>query len=307
MTIYQLECFIAVAEELNFSAAAERLFTTQPAITYQINALEKETGLHLFERTTRRTKLTAAGQSFYLDMVQMTSFGRQALKKAQDIQDADRSRLTVGLRQLFDYGTFSSILTEFQHQFPNACVDVVPQDNRRPLEQLRSGQLDIGFFYATEHSRDRDISFTPLFSLGYHVLMNKNSPLAHRQALHLADLKGQSVVSSGAFDSFLSACQGPSLEQLAQVGVDCSKITPSFEGALIMIQMGTAMSIVPCLDEAVIPGIVKVPLLDYPPVTVEIAVMRHAPRLEIQSFIEIAKQKYAHYHTERFLPNGELL
>ena len=51
MTIYQLECFIAVAEELNFSAAAERLFTTQPAITYQINALEKETGLHLFERT----------------------------------------------------------------------------------------------------------------------------------------------------------------------------------------------------------------------------------------------------------------
>lgn len=129
MTIYQLECFIAVAEELNFSAAAERLFTTQPAITYQINALEKETGLHLFERTTRRTKLTAAGQSFYLDMVQMTSFGRQALKKAQDIQDADRSRLTVGLRQLFDYGTFSSILAEFQHQFPNACVDVVPQDN----------------------------------------------------------------------------------------------------------------------------------------------------------------------------------
>ena len=139
MTIYQLECFIAVAEELNFSAAAERLFTTQPAITYQINALEKETGLHLFERTTRRTKLTAAGQSFYLDMVQMTSFGRQALKKAQDIQDADRSHLTVGLRQLFDYSTFSSILAEFQHQFPNACVDVVPQDNRRRWNSCAPG------------------------------------------------------------------------------------------------------------------------------------------------------------------------
>ena len=64
---------------------------------------------------------------------------------------------------------------------------------------------------------------------------------------------------------------------------------------LIMIQMGTAMSIVPCLSTAVIPGIVKVPLLDFPPVTVEIAAMRHAPRLEVQSFIEIAKQKYAHH------------
>ena len=243
MTIYQLECFIAVAEELNFSAAAQRLFTTQPAVTYQINTLEKETGLHLFDRTTRRTKLTAAGQSFYLDMVQMTSFGRQALKKAQDIQAADRSHLVVGLRQLFDYGTFASILAEYQRQYPNAQVEVIPQSNRRPLEELRSGQLDIGFFYATEHSSDRDVSFTPLFSLGYYVLMNPNCPLADRKALHLADLKGQSVVSSGAFDSFLSACQGPSLEELAQVGVDCSKITPSFEGALIMITMGS-----PCLS-----------------------------------------------------------
>ncbi len=99
------------------------------------------------------------------------------------------------------------------------------------------------------------------------------------------------MVSSGSFDSFLSACQGPSLEQLAQVGVDCSKVSPSFEGALIMIQMGTAMSIVPCLANAVIPGMVKIPLLDYPPVMVEIAAMRHAPRLEVQSFIEIAKRR----------------
>lgn len=295
MTVYQLECFIAVAEELNFSSAAARMFTTQPSITYQISALERETGLHLFDRSTRRTKLTAAGQAFYLDMVQMTSFFRQSLKKAQDIQDADRSHIVVGLRQLFDYSTFSSIVTEFQHQYPNACVDVVPQDNRRPLEQLRSGQIDIGFFYESEHTKDRDIAFTPLFSLGYHVLMNPNSPLAERHALHLADLKGQSVVSSGSFDSFLSACQGPSLEQLAQVGVDCSKVSPSFEGALIMIQMGTAMSIVPCLANAVIPGMVKVPLLDYPPVMVEIAAMRHAPRLEVQSFIEIAKRRYARY------------
>ena len=127
MTIYQLECFIAVAEELNFSAAAQRLFTTQPAVTYQINTLEKETGLHLFDRTTRRTKLPAAGQSFYLDMVQMTSFGRQALKKAQDIQAADRSHLVVGLRQLFDYGTFASILAEYQRQYPNAQVEVMPE------------------------------------------------------------------------------------------------------------------------------------------------------------------------------------
>ena len=57
--------------------------------------------------------------------------------------------------------------------------------------------------------------------------MNPNSPLADRRALHLADLKGQSVVSSGAFDSFLSACQGPSLEQLAQVGWIAARSPPA--------------------------------------------------------------------------------
>ena len=60
MTIYQLECFIAVAEELNFQRRRRAAVHHQPAITYQINALEKETGLRLFRRTTRRTKLTAA-------------------------------------------------------------------------------------------------------------------------------------------------------------------------------------------------------------------------------------------------------
>lgn len=146
MTIYQLECFIAVAEELNFSAAAQRLFTTQPAITYQINTLEKETGLHLFDRTTRRTKLTAAGQSFYLDMVQMTSFGRQALKKAQDIQAADRSHLVVGLRQLFDYGTFASILAEYQRQYPNAQVEVIPRATAAPWRNCGPASWISAFF-----------------------------------------------------------------------------------------------------------------------------------------------------------------
>ena len=132
MNTTQLECFMEVANCLNFSRAAEHLSITSPAVSHQINTLEKETGLHLFDRTTRRTKLTAAGQSFYLDMVQMTSFGRQALKKAQDIQAADRSHLVVGLRQLFDYGTFASILAEYQRQYPNAQVEVVPPEQPPP-------------------------------------------------------------------------------------------------------------------------------------------------------------------------------
>ena len=65
MTFYQLECFIAAAQELSFVAAAKKLITTQPVITYQIGTLEKEMGCQLFDRSKRRVSLTAAGVELY--------------------------------------------------------------------------------------------------------------------------------------------------------------------------------------------------------------------------------------------------
>lgn len=111
---------------------------------------------------------------------------------------------------------------------------------------------------------------------------------AGRQVLHLADLKGKSVVTSGSMDSFLSACQGPSLREMADVGVDLSKASPGSEGALIMIETGAVISIVPCLSNAVIQGVAKVPLL------------------EVQSFIKIAEQKYARYNQKQPLTEALL-
>ena len=86
MTIYQLECFIAVAEELNFSAAAARLFTTQPAITYQINALEK----HLNARgigTNKHYPTPIHLQGAYAEL----GLGRGALPLAEEISATELS------------------------------------------------------------------------------------------------------------------------------------------------------------------------------------------------------------------------
>lgn len=293
MTLYQLQCFIAVAEELNFSAAAERLFTSQPAVTYQINALEKSTGLRLFDRTTRRTKLTAAGSAFYQDMVQLTEFYGQALKKAQEIQRANQARLVVGLRKLFDYGTLASIIQAFQQQYPDAVVDVIQQDDQRPVEELRAGKMDVGFFYAVEHAAIPEMVFEPLFAMRYHVLMNPANPLAGRQQLCMADLRGQRVVTAASFGRCLYEGRGPSLQDMAAAGIDASRAATSMEGALITIQMNQAVAIVLSLDGAVIPGMVKVPLADYPPVVVEIGALRNNPRSEVRSFVELARQAYA--------------
>lgn len=292
MTLYQPECFIQVAEMLSFVGAAQKMCISQPAITYQIRSLEKEISVTLFDRTTRHCHLTPAGQAFYQDMVQLHSFYSQSVQKAQDISRADTSHLTVGIRKLFDYDSMAQMVTEFYVSYPHATVDILPQSDAKPLDDLRTGRIDIGFFYSSEHSECSDIVFMPLYEMNYYVLMNRNHPLASRQSLLLSDLKGQAIVTSGSSNNFLSACQGPSLAELKEAGADISHAALSFEGALIMIQAGTAMSILPFLSTAVVPGMVKVPLLGTSPVHIEIGWMKGDTRLEIPAFVKIAKKLY---------------
>lgn len=67
MNTFQISCFLAVAEHLNFARAAEQLHVTQPAVTQQIHSLEKELGVSLFARTTRSVRLTQEGRLFLQD------------------------------------------------------------------------------------------------------------------------------------------------------------------------------------------------------------------------------------------------
>ena len=73
MTIFQIECFLSVAEFLNFARAAEQMHVSQPAITRQIKSLEDELGTKLFIRNTRIVKLTESGQIFLADAHTMVS------------------------------------------------------------------------------------------------------------------------------------------------------------------------------------------------------------------------------------------
>lgn len=292
MTLYQLECFIQVAEQLSFVRAAQIMCISQPAITYQIQSLEKEINVTLFERNTRRCRLTPAGQAFYQDAVQLHSFYQQAVQKAQDISRANQAHLRVGIRKLFDYDRMAQMVTQFYVKHPYAKVDILPQNDAKPLDDLRSGRVDIGFFYTSEHSECSDISFKPLYELHYYVLMNPASPLASRKSLQVSDLKGCPIVTGGTNASFLSATQGPTLTELKKAGVDISHSAPSFESALIMIRAGTAMLIVPMLPFTVVPGMVKIPLLGCPSVHIEIAWLKRDTRMEIPDFVEIAKNLY---------------
>ena len=97
MNTFQLTCFLAVAEYLNFTQAANHLHVTHPAVSQQIQSLEKEMNVKLFERSTRSVRLTEEGKAFLSDAQQIVTISEQAKKRFSSTASSENvTLLTLG-------------------------------------------------------------------------------------------------------------------------------------------------------------------------------------------------------------------
>ena len=293
MTLYQLECFVKVAELLSFVKAAEKMCISQPAITYQIRSLEKEMDVILFERNTRNCSLTMAGQTFYYDAIQLLTFSNHAVKKAQDIHQTHKSHFRIGIRRLFDYDRLAIFVEEFHKEYPKAEVDILSQNDTKPLDDLRTGKIDVGFFYNNEHQEDKDIYFEPLYKMEYYVLMKKDNPLSKREAFTMGELRNLPIITAGTSSNYLSAIQEPIIPELINYGVDLSRTCSSFEGAMVRVRSGSGMLVLPMLKSTELQGMVKVPVLGCRPLQVEIGWLMQDKRKEMPKVVDIIKKIYS--------------
>ena len=292
MTLYQLECFIQVAELLSFVKAAEKMCISQPAITYQIRSLEKEMDVLLFERNTRHCRLTMAGQTFYYDAVQLLSFSSHAVKKAQEIHQTNRAHFKIGIRKLFDYDRLAQLVEEFYEFYPYAEVDVLSSSDAKPLDELRTGRVDAGFFYSSEHQDTTDIIFEDLYEMNYYVLVHPKHPWASKEYVEMSMLKGQPLITAGTSANYLTAIQSQIIPEFIKSGIDLGHSASSFEGAMIMTRSGKGILVIPLLESTVLQGMVKIPLKNSPSLQVQIGWMNKDNRKEIPKLIELAKKIY---------------
>jgi LysR family transcriptional regulator, benzoate and cis,cis-muconate-responsive activator of ben and cat genes len=140
-----LRYFVAVAEELHFGRAAQRLHLAQPGLSQQIQALEQQLGVKLFERTSRQVRLTTAG-AVLLDE------GRRLIAQAERVVDQVRraglgqvGRITVAAIGSATYDVIPRLLREHRRRYPD--VEVVLREMSTPAQAkaLRSGEIDVGF------------------------------------------------------------------------------------------------------------------------------------------------------------------
>jgi len=139
----RLRYFVAVAEELHFRRAAERLHLAQPALSQQIRKLEVELGVELLHRSKRAVALTPAGAVFLEEARRVLRHADEAARVARDARDGAAGRLRVGHLADAVPASLARAISRFAARHPN--VDVQPETlpARRAVEDVRSGRLDV--------------------------------------------------------------------------------------------------------------------------------------------------------------------
>ena len=125
MNTDQLRYFLSVARHRNFTGAAREFYLTQPAITHQISALEKELDAQLFTRTTRSVALTRAGELFLEDAKLILDQEERALERLRQLKNSDQLELKIGYLNSPCRHFLPQILTDYQEHYPQVRLDLV--------------------------------------------------------------------------------------------------------------------------------------------------------------------------------------
>jgi DNA-binding transcriptional LysR family regulator len=140
----QLRYFLVIADEGNFSRAAERLRVSQPPLSTQIKSLEEELGVTLFNRSNRGVSLTAAGAVFAEEARAVLTRLEHAKNKALQTDRGDIGRLSIGFVSIADYSILPPTLKSFRTRFPRVEVELHELTTDAQVRELRAGRLDLG-------------------------------------------------------------------------------------------------------------------------------------------------------------------
>ncbi|MEO5693754.1 MAG: LysR family transcriptional regulator [Usitatibacter sp.] len=198
----QVRAFLRVAEELHFGRAAEQLAMTAPAVSRTIRELEAAVGVALFERSTRRVRLTPAGAAFAAECQLAMGHLQLAANAAKSAAEGQSGRLRVGYMDFAINGRLPQILQAFRAAAPGVTVDLEYLPTAAQHRALLEGRIDIGFMIGPFQSHR--MSNLLVDEDDFVAMLPEGHRLAGREALKLADLAGEPFVigSEETFSSF---------------------------------------------------------------------------------------------------------
>lgn len=184
--------FVAVAEELHFGRAAERLHVVQPALSKQISALEKELGVRLLDRTKRRVELTEAGAALLADAHDVLARTDKAAERARAAGRGETGELVIGFIPPALNSVLPVALRTYRQLYPDARLVLRELTNKAAVEGVLGDRLHIAF--ARVPFETTDLRYETVYEEPVVAAIPAEHPLASYETVPLAALRDEPLV-----------------------------------------------------------------------------------------------------------------
>ncbi|MFM0337704.1 LysR family transcriptional regulator [Paraburkholderia fungorum] len=192
MELKQMRYFLALAEELNFGRAAERLHMAQPPLTRNIRALEEELGTPLFIRTPKGAELTEAGRALLDEVPNILALTRRAEEQTQLAGQGYMGRLDVGIFSSGILNVIPRLLADFHTERPEVKIGLRNMSKAEQIAALRERRITIGFNRLVPH--ESDIAVDWVQREPFLVALYEGHPLCEKKAVTLRDLDSERMI-----------------------------------------------------------------------------------------------------------------
>lgn len=285
-----LRCFVAVAEELHFGRAANRLNMTQPPLSRQLQTLERILGVELLERTSRIVRLTPAGRSFLPEAQRVLRQTDIAAAIAQRADSGKVGTLHIGFTAATSYSYLPLIVKACETELPDIGLVLNEMVTKTQIEDLLSGQLDIGLVrppvWRPELQAIR-VLVEPLVAA-----IPSGHPLAALDVLRPKDFDGEPLIMYSSHDARYFYDIVISLFSTNRVLPRYVQHLVQIHSILSLVRAGVGIALVPKSATALrYEGLVVKPLQTDPPLEVELflAWRREPPNPLIDHVLNLAR------------------
>jgi DNA-binding transcriptional LysR family regulator len=287
----ELQYFVAVAEELHFGRAAERLGIEQPPLSRAISRLERHLGVRLLERTTRSVALTPAG-SVLLEESRVALDAIDAATRRAQRAGAEEAVLPVALKSEGDASLLRLVLSAYEREDDAIPIEVVMATWGQEAAMLRDGRAEVALLRTPFDERGLD--YEKLLTEPRLVSMHADHRLASRRRLRLADLRDEVRPSwvgvDGASTAYWAGRDGEANAESRKTGAPLGPVVSDIGQVLRVVELGQAIAFVPrsIAERYPWPGIVYRPVADLSSSTVVVAWSKSSRSLAVAAFVRAA-------------------
>ena len=192
MNSQQLQCFIYVAERLNFTKAAEALFLSVPTVTHHIKSLEEELGTTLFYRNSRVVKLTEQGEKFYFDAKDIFMRMEDVRNQFQNYAEQENVLFRIGCMTEIELKKLEPVLKQIKEIYPYIRPKVIVRDFFELKNLFENQQLEV---VISTYGLSGQGSFRKMCTYESYAVMNTDHPLAAEKELTLKQIAGEHLIT----------------------------------------------------------------------------------------------------------------